>query len=760
MLLQVSRHQGQGIKMADSYLPLQGKVITSGHLKIRWAQDLACYLEAGFANFAKLIECRITDDGKEEFIIVDIDVEIGQHLVHDIRRIERIVVVFLDDHTLPAVLALRNDFPRVPHINLCGVEFPRSLCLFEERYEDLKLYWTSAFFIKRISEWFKLTARGTLHQEDQPLEPLMLGIGREIIIPFDLFKDNNCVDNPLVIFQAGDNTAENTTLIAQYPEKAKKKRGNSSSYVAIPIRGQAQVHGVINRVPYNLQELHDFLLNAQINLIEKVRSYFTALITGSHGDLNVKSKLVLIIDLPKKRSESSITEDSDVWAFILEDTIEKLGSNLGVWDINGGRPGYLLKGSIKDTSVRVDPLKVVFSFSREMASALNMVVQTKTPKITMVGAGALGSQIFMNLVRAGYGTWTVIDHDRLLPHNLARHALYGTVVGYSKAECLSMLANDIFDEQEISKYITADILKPGANKENIENSINESDVIVDISTSIAVARYLARNVKSEARRASLFLTPSGEDSVMLIEDKKRQIPLDLVEMQYYRLLIHNEQLKTHLSKFSGKIRYANSCRDITSLVPQDMVALHAAICSRALRTSIEEDDAWIKIWKVNPSELTVDSCSFKGSDAIEFHHSKWTICTDQYLVDKLYELRTNKLPNETGGILLGSFDMDRKIVYIMDTIASPPDSEEWPTLYIRGCQGLSRQLEEVTDLTAGRLQYIGEWHSHPAGSEAKPSSDDRAAFSWLTGHMKVDGYPAVMVIVGEQGYSIYIENLS
>lgn len=95
----------------------------------------------------------------------------------------------------------------------------------------------------------------------------------------------------------------------------------------------------------------------------------------------------------------------------------------------------------------------------------------------------------------------------------------------------------------------------------------------------------------------------------------------------------------------------------------------------------------------------------------------------------------------------------------MDTIASPPDSEERPILYIRGCQGLARQLEEVANLTAGRLQYIGEWHSHPTGSEAKPSSDDRTAFSWLTGYMKVDGYPAVMLIVGEQGYSIYVENI-
>lgn len=743
--------------MPDSYLPLEGKLTTLDHLKIRWAQDLVGYLEAGIASFVKFVECRITDDGKE-LIVIDIDVEIGQHLIHDVRRIERIVVEFSNDYSIPEVIALRSDFPRVPHINLRSSEFPRSLCLFEERYDDLKLYWTSAFLVKRISEWLKLTARGELHQADQPLEPLMSWSGLELIIPFDLFKDSTQVDKKLKIYRA-DERRDGLTLIAKYLNSTEENNTINHDFIAIPIRGQAQVHGVVHRLPSNLQELHDFLLTAQINLIEEIRKYLAAIFRENRYDASAKSRLILIVDLPKKRTEDSITEDSDVWAFCFHDLIEKVGVSLGVWEMNGGIPGILFNGDVKETSMRIDPLKVMFSFSRELAFALNAIFKPETYKITLVGVGALGSQIFMNLIRAGYGIWTLIDNDRLLPHNLARHALFGAVVGSSKAEYLSMLANDILDGQEAAKYITADVLNPGEDKENVEKSLKESDVIVDISTSIAVARYLTRDVESEARRASLFLTPSGEDSVMLTEDEKRQIRLDLVEMQYYRLLLYDEKLKTHLSEYNGKIRYANSCRDITSSVPQDMVALHAAICSRALRIAIEDEDACIKIWKLNQSELTVESYAFKGSKAIEFHHPEWTVCTDQYLIDKLYELRSFKLPNETGGILLGSFDMDRKIVYIMDTIASPPDSEEWPTLYIRGCRGLSRQLEEVANLTAGRLQYIGEWHSHPPGCGARPSLADKAAFGWLTGHMKIDGYPAVMLIVGERGYSIYVDNI-
>ena len=54
-------------------------------------------------------------------------------------------------------------------------------------------------------------------------------------------------------------------------------------------------------------------------------------------------------------------------------------------------------------------------------------------KVVVVGAGTLGSQIITTLARSGFGTWTIVDEDDLLPHNLARHALNGFYVGHSKA---------------------------------------------------------------------------------------------------------------------------------------------------------------------------------------------------------------------------------------------------------------------------------------------------------------------------------------
>jgi tRNA A37 threonylcarbamoyladenosine dehydratase len=49
-------------------------------------------------------------------------------------------------------------------------------------------------------------------------------------------------------------------------------------------------------------------------------------------------------------------------------------------------------------------------------------VPTEVRHFCLFGAGALGSQLMNNLSRAGFGRWTIVDNDKLLPHNLARNA--------------------------------------------------------------------------------------------------------------------------------------------------------------------------------------------------------------------------------------------------------------------------------------------------------------------------------------------------
>ena len=190
------------------------------------------------------------------------------------------------------------------------------------------------------------------------------------------------------------------------------------------------------------------------------------------------------------------------------------------------------------------------------------------------------------------------------------------------------------------------------------------------------------------------------------------------------------------------------------------MALHAAIGARAFRVALAADSAGISVWRTNEDDLSVEHLKIAPEEIVEKQVGGWTVVTDRSLLDKVAKTRLEKLPNETGGVIVGAHDMERKILYAADVLPSPPDSTEWPNLYIRGCEGLAHHVEEIGQITDGQLGYVGEWHSHPRGHTPSPSTEDRKAFAWLQEYMDVDGLPAVMLIVGERDHAWYAEQMT
>src|SRR5207302_4586730 len=118
---------------------------------------------------------------------------------------------------------------------------------------------------------------------------------------------------------------------------------------------------------------------------------------------------------------------------------------------------------------------------------------------------------------------------------------------------------------------------------------------------------------------------------------------------------------------------------------------------------VSDVKASIAIWRTDSNEPSTKIIRIDPAEKIEQRVNDWMVCTDQYLLDKLWQTRAEKLPNETGGVLIGAFDMQRKIVYILELLPSPSDSTEWPTVYIRGCKGLTQRVGEIERITAGML---------------------------------------------------------
>ena len=741
--------------MKEEFFEIEGEVVSADNLKISGAEAFAKAVKT--ATYARLVECRRTTSSSE-IIVFDAEVEVGQKTVHDIKYLERIAVVFEgSDTTMPEMLALRCDFPLVPHLNLRLEEFPRSLCVTEQKYSEWKLRSTGVTFLEEIRQWLALTAKGKLHAEDQPLEPLLADSKDKLIIPYDLFTNATNSDFLFVSNKFG-------VFIAERPESV-DENSNLFEYVAFPFLIEPQCHGVIRRTPTTLFELHEFLKVSNTDLLGQLRNHLKVWRNQHPEKEKLKARLALIIGLLGARNENAAPERLDLRAFLTFETIRKVGVEIGLWEESDDEIGQLLQvdQNKKGDQIQMGMLNPVFSFSREDAARLNGLSVQDNRKIAAVGLGALGSQVFMNLIRSGYGEWILIDDDFLLPHNLARHALDGFSIGYPKVCSLATNANKTVKGKPIADWIVADVLNPLESPEalqKLKEAFGNADIILDASASISVARYLVHDVDSSARRISIFLNPSGTGVVILAEDEKRSTTLDSLEMQYYRCLVNEPSLENHLWRPPERIRYAASCRDVSSTIPQDFVALQSAICSRAIHQVTSDEKAFLSIWCTDEDQINVQRHLIPVKNPISCEKDEWTLRTDEGLIDKVYKARAGKLPNETGGVLIGAYDTQRKIVYVVDCIPSPPDSEEWPTVYIRGCQGLKAQVEKIKQITGGQLMYIGEWHSHPPGCSVSPSQEDRQVFDWLSNCMRANGLPPLMLIVGDPGkYAFYLERI-
>jgi hypothetical protein len=733
--------------LSEEFLPTDGEVIARNRLVLPKAKQLAGLLDRQAIPFARLIECRRAD--AVEIVVLDVDVELGQTQVHPIRSVERIAVRFdTQDRAMPEVHALRASFPRVPHLLLGAAALPRSLCLFDQAYRDLKARWTAPLLVERIRDWLRLTARGELHDEDQPLEPVLLGGVGAIVVPHDLFSQGKAA---VTITRLPDHIGRGVLVARSGTSNANFPR----THVGLIWACAPRVHGVIERAPVDLAGLHELVAGAGDDLAKMLRQNLREWMEIP-GALDVP--LILIIGFPKLRTAGPTVEATDIWAFLTGRTVREVGEAVGLWASQGGTVGLLIPAdrTRRGEGIVIDVLNVVPTMSRVSAARLNGRSVGKAPRITAVGVGALGSQVLMNAVRAGYGQWTTIDRDLFWPHNGARHALDGTSTGRAKAEAVARTAATVTDGVAPVMPIVADVLDPGDAAAAVNDAFRTADVIVDMSASVSVARHLSEGVDAGARRISAFLNPTGTDLVLLAEDVGRGIHLNQLELQYYRAVYAQPQLVGHLRAVEGRVRYGRSCRDVSATIPQDAVALHAAIATRAIRQTVDEPSAAIRVWRTAGDSFNVEALRF---EAYEIHAERcggWTIYFDSFVREKLAKLRAARLPNETGGVLIGAVDLEQKTIGIVDTIPSPSDSEEWPTGYIRGCEGLVAPVRAIWEATAEQLHYVGEWHSHPDGFSCSPSNDDVKVLQWLTERMSAEGLPGLIVIVGEQEVRPYV----
>jgi integrative and conjugative element protein (TIGR02256 family) len=142
------------------------------------------------------------------------------------------------------------------------------------------------------------------------------------------------------------------------------------------------------------------------------------------------------------------------------------------------------------------------------------------------------------------------------------------------------------------------------------------------------------------------------------------------------------------------------------------------------------------------------------SDEISGSFGTFKLLIDAGLLKQLREWRVARFPRETGRVLLGYYDLIASTVTVVTALPAPPDSVSTPIGFERGVEGLPEIVREAARRTAEIVGYIGEWHSHPPGHSATPSSHDLRQLIHLARGMAEDGLPAIQLIVGEQNFQV------
>ena len=388
------------------------------------------------------------------------------------------------------------------------------MCLYDQPWHEVKFDWNPARFLGRIAWWLEETAHGSLHQPDQPLEPLLFGSYSDLIIPSEL-RTVPRVSHRWARISRINRMGGNYTLVlgglTGVPEAGAE---DQCAVVVVPTR--PMTHGLIRSTPRTLGELHNLLLEGGVNVNRELKSIFDGWNRRSNADELkevLAAHLVIVVRLPKRRRDRGAVETVELRAFEAQDSVGMVGARLGTkWhgsEIDDPTSPTERQQHGPETTLTL--LNVREVFTKELARQSNGLSRTSSdPRVTAIGAGALGSPVLTNLTRSGYGRLTIVDGDVLHPHNLARHALRASYVGWFKAEALASDLSRIMAEEPPVRSIVANVLHPGGKAGELEAAYQDADLILDMAASIPVSRHLVHDVSSSARRASLFLNPSGK----------------------------------------------------------------------------------------------------------------------------------------------------------------------------------------------------------------------------------------------------------
>lgn len=739
---------------SEIYHEFGGRLISEAQLTgLTLKLCLACHENSS----CEVIELRQDEDTGNQSIIVDFaDGTFEASNPAGISRVERLAITYRADGVFPLeVRALRKDFPLTSFRQHTKEGEPKILCLYLAPWKAVERTWTSELFIKRILWWLRETADGTIQSEDQPGEQVFFASRYSVVLPRDFLDGEE--PKKLVFEEVQNKKRGEITYIGQYLNNAEHVKTCCSSLTLFldPVDS-----GPMEEAAGDLGVLHDKLIARNCDLLGRLKEVVAEQIKPEGIESSDGELVLLILVIPRLINGES--RGYELQGFLVNAEFCDLGEKLSVLLQSPADKKYygetpLLKELSEDwRDIELELVNIrTYPDEKTIRSYSGLDPEDSGPVGIIAGVGALGGTLAEIWGTECWGDWTYVDSDTIQPHNIARHIATHHAIGHPKAKVVSRLVNTIHQSTATpldSGYVT-DI---EADSHDMHEVIEKASLLVDVTTTVHVPRIVARR-DDFPRTASLFLTPSGSSSVLLLESGEREIRCNHLEAQYFRAILSSEWGESHLKNHLGKYSIGAGCREVTVALSNEVIHIHGGNLARQLRAKIASPEANICIWEYHD----VNGATVCHDVVVNQTHSStvgsWEVIWDDGFLNEAKVLRSSSLPSETGGVLLGIVDQCDATITLVKACPSPPGSEEDAANYTRAGYETDAFMKDCLDRTAGIVSYVGEWHSHPDGVAPLPSKCDEEQYAFIHAALSHEGQPALMMIVSEDSIGFYID---
>jgi molybdopterin/thiamine biosynthesis adenylyltransferase len=616
----------------------------------------------------------------------------------------------------PPYVLIRHDFPQAPHLSSRKNKY-RSICLTRQDNHD---WWQGKTFgglIKDIYDWLCDAAAGKLIKDNDPFEPLIASGS----LPVEINSK-----------EAQQNCAKHEGSWRTYSEILPVQ---NRTHFRFRVSGKGDVP---TQVWYQEQEQVELWLDPPSDVEELLNM---AKKVGFDSDRirywieRGKKQLLLVFGIKRPREVLGRLNPEEWIAF------------------------FLTRDKAKERCKwKISTHFVLESFNKEIA-AVTSGFENKQKNVLIIGAGAIGSEIAESLVRSGTVKLTIIDNDSLRPHNLARHTLDARDLGEFKSESVAAKLNSMFSVV-LCKPITRDFL--AITTEEAKEIIKDNDLVINASASLAVQSRLSEVMPSGIAAITCFQINRGSGTVMLFSPNVNVAHLDMCEAMLITRMKDVPIINRWFEETGEAINIGGGCRSITSKIAGSIVKFGSGwLADKVLRYLNDDEkmpkEAFAEILEYNyDGNGKVNDILIKIESSFKVDSGDWKIITNASVIDKINQLAEAGFPNETGGIMIGRLDRQKKVAIITDAWKAPNDSKFTTTGFSRGLAGLKNKIAMLEDDTNDYLSYVGEWHSHPPACGTGLSSVDSPTAKRMAKELEQDRVPAICLITNSKDYATHV----